>query len=659
MAYKPTDIFFFPLVEGNVRTTGGSLSLGVGELAFVNINSTTKAEGAKVLSDFSPLPANAKLAIRMGEPNDYVSRSEDNKAISTIPFTLNDVVNVYVDAPQKKGVSVDDFVIGFNGTDGSEIELDNSENEVINVTLSDGPISMIGLPDNKFTFNINLTAPINGVKNDTLAPGDTGYDALENDSWTMEEIMENAFKELKGRTFPGNIPITDYVDIMLVNSTNPATLPGTAVTTYNLNLQDQGFQSDLGKVQAQYPGLDVKRVEWNDGKTTYAVMGTALPAAYQAKSDFLLKGCEACPAGYAELAQGFVYEVVIEDPTDQTATVQAIPGATAGTAVLNDTEGDTNTYSVVTDDALTEAEITAFIGANAGTQAINLVAKDVADLCESAAPASVAWTAGEVCNTTTETYQIRLKDTDCGESRLEELQLAYSDLIITEVAGTDTACQRTYETTVNTSFVCEDCDPIFRDVFTSEAPESYDGIAWTTPEKEYDGTAKLGIRIRGKRSTLSGSELLRDNMPFFDDSVSISLAGGYQMYTNESYLAGTNERFTVKYFSRKSPAHNLGGNLRKYEEEAQMHFRGRGRHVGNNFGKIVTGQETRLKGLQNYIVYSVTIAPHKYASNFQQGQTGAFTYHFPVEIGKQQALEDVLNKLAAATGNVQVQAVSK
>lgn len=660
MSYKPKDQFFPALVEGNVRTTGGSLSLGVGELAFVNINSTTKAEGAKVLSDFTPLPANAKLAIRMGEPNDFVSRSEDNKAISTIPFTLDDVVNVYVDAPQKKGVSVDDFVIGFNGEDGTEISLENSENEVIQVTLSEGPISMIGIPDNKFTFSINLTAPIEGTKNTTLAPTDPGYADLPSDSWTMEEIVENAFKELKGRTFPGNIPITDYVDIMLVNSNNPETLPGTTITTYNLSLEDQGFQSDLGKVQAQYPGLDVKRVEWNDGRTTYAVMGTALPAEYQAKSDFLLKGCDDCPAGYSELAQGFVYEVVIEDPTDQTAAVQLIPGATAGTAILNDTEGDTNTYSVVTDDALTEAEIAAFIDANAGTQEINLVAKDVADLCESATPASVAWTAGEVCNTTTETYQIRLRDADCsnGESRLEELQAVYPDLTITEVAGSDTACQRTYQTTVSTNFVCEDCDPIFRDVFTSEAPDSYEGIAWTTPEKQYDGTAKLGIRVRGKRSVLSGSELLRDNMPFFDDSVCISLAGGFQMYTNESYLAGTNDRFTVKYFDRKSPAHNLGGNLRKYEEEAQIHFRGRGRHVGNNYGKIVTGQETRLKGLQNYIVYSVTIAPHKYASNFQQGQTGAFTYHFPVEIGKQQALEDVLNKLAAATGNVQVQAVS-
>ena len=169
----------------------------------------------------------------------------------------------------------------------------------------------------------------------------------------------------------------------------------------------------------------------------------------------------------------------------------------------------------------------------------------------------------------------------------------------------------------------------------------------------------MGIRVRGKRAQLGGNEFLRDDMFFYDGSVEISLVGGYQTYTNESYLAGTNERFTVKYFSRKADAQNLGGNLRKFEEEAQMHFRGRSRYVGNNYGKIVNGQETRLEPFAQYIIYSVTIAPHKFVSNFQQPQNGAFNYHFILPLGKQEAFETVLNKLAAAAGLPQVQAVSK
>lgn len=638
MAYKAKDQFFPALVDGNVRTTGSSLTLGVGELAFVDINKTTK-DGVKILADFSPIDPSAKLAIRMGEPKDNVSRSEDNKAISTIPFKLEDVVNIYADAPVRPGVKVDDFIIGYNGTAGSEIELDNAENEAIEVCLKGDLMGMIGLPDRKHVARINLTAPIDGVKNT---------------DWTMHEIVENAYLELKNYKLPGNIAITDYVDVMLVNSENPI-LPGVASTFYSLVLSDDGTQSSLGKVQAQYPALDVKRISWEGGNTTYSVIGASLPTAYQATADFILKGCAACPAGYTTLSQGVVYEVVIEDPTDLTATVQALPGATVSTAILNDTVGDTNTYSVVTDDALTQGEIDTFITANP-TAVINLINADVADLCESATPAAVVWVAGESCNTDTEAYSIVLPDDECGVARLAELQLAYPDLTIAQ--GASAACQTTYTTTVNTNLVCDECDDIFRDVFVSEGPALYDNVAWIKTPKVYSPTALMGIRVRGKRATLSGSELLRDDMPFFDGSVEISLAGGYPTYTNESYLFGTNDRFTVKYMSRKADAQNLGGNLRKFEEEAQMHFRGRGRYVGNNYGKMVNGQETRLKGLANYITYSVTIAPHNYVSNFQQAQNGATTYHFLVELGKQGALEGVLNKLAAATGLPQVQAVS-
>lgn len=732
MAYKAKDQFFPPSVEGNVKTTGDSTTLGVGEIAFVDIN-----DGVKILTDFSPLNPSAKLAIRMGEPKDNVSRSEDNKAISTIPFKVKDVVNIYVDAPDRAGILVDDFIIGYNGEEGSEIDIDNAENELIELTLKGDLMGMIGLPDRKHVARVNLTAPIEGTK---------GVD------WTMHEIVENAYLELKNYKLPGNIPITEYVDIILVNSENPETLPGTASTFYSLVLSDEGTQSNLGAVQAQYPALDVKRLSWEAGKSTYSVIGTSLPAAYQAKADFILKGCEACPAGYSAIEQGVVYEVVLEnDGADATATVQALPGAVALSAVLNETVGDTTTYSVVLDDELTAGEIATFIGSNP-TASINLISKDVADLCESATPASVAWVAGESCNSTTERYTITLKNDDCSGNRLADLQLAYpgltisvaftaasSELTLSGTSGTanvtidgvnylatfnadltttasdfvtahaaailsatgqvvtanagvltfavtadsfdepsianvsgdlagavvttytddEFACQTRYETTVNTNLVCEECDAIFRDVFVSEGPGLFEGIGWVKAAKTYSSTAKMGIRVRGKEAKLGGNEMLRDDMFFFWGSVEISLVGGYPTYTNESYLAGTNERFTVKYFSRKADAQNLGGNLRKYEEEAQMHFRGRGRYVGNNYGKIVSGQETRLDPFSQYPIYSVTIAPHKYVSNFQQPQNGAFTYHFILPLGKQEAFEGVLNKLAAAAGLPQVQAVSK
>lgn len=737
MSYKPKDQYFPALVDGQIRTTGSSLTLGIGEIAFVDI-SRTSSSGVQLLSDFSDLPPSHKLAIRIGEPRDYVSRSESNKTLSSIPFNLRDVTNIYVDAPQKAGIDVDDFVIGYNGATGSEIDLDNAENEVIEVCLKGDVMGYIGLPDRKHIANINLTAPITGVK---------GTD------WTMHEIVENAFIELKNYRLPGNIPITDFVDVMLVNSENPATLPGSGSTTYNLIVEDGGTQSELGAVQAQYPALNVQRVGWEAGRTTYSTVATSLPTAYQPSRRYVVKGCEACDAGYTELSEGLVYQVVIADPTDQTTTVQALSGATAGTAMRIDLVGDTSTYTVVTDNALTTTEINTFVSANP-TAKITLIADDVVDLCQGPQPAAVAWVAGETCNFTTEVYKITLRDTECNESRLPELQAAYPNLTIaqdgtatraitltgasgtanvniggtnylatfaTDLATTATnfvaahaaailsthrvtvtsnggvlnlaynlpdapstlavtgasgdlsgtiaaavntlasgLCQRTYYTTVNTTLVCNECSAEFRDIFTSEAPASFEDVAWEREPKVYSATARMGIRVRGKRSSLSGNEFLRDNMPFFDDSVEIDLVGGFPVYTNESYLEGTAEdRFAVKFFNRKSPAHNLGGNLRKYEEEAQVNFRGRNRYMFNNYGKIVNGQETRFEGLDNYIVYSITVSPHRFSSNFQQAQTNAFTYHIPVSLGHQGDLETVINRLAAAAGLPLVQAVSE
>nr|MCH9664263.1 hypothetical protein [Gammaproteobacteria bacterium] len=415
MSYKPKDQYFPALVDGSVRTTGSSLTLGIGELAFVDLSRTSNT-GVQILSDFSNLLPTSKLAIRIGEPRDYVSRSESNKTLSSIPFDLKDVHSIYVDAPQKKGIDVDDFVIGFNGADGSEIDLDNAQNEIIEVCLKGDVMGYIGLPDRKHIANINLSAPITGVKGE---------------DWTMHEIIENAFIELTNYELPGRIPITDFVDIILVNSENPASLPGSSSTTYNLVVEDGGTQSELGAIQAQYPSLNVQRVQWEAGRTTYSTVATSLPTAYQPGRRFVVKGCEACDAGYTELSEGLVYQITTADPTDQTAAVQALPGATAGTAVRIDLVGDTSTYTVVTDDALTQTEIDAFILANP-TARVELIAQDVVDLCQGPQPATVAWVAGESCNFTTEVYKITLRDTECNESRLPELQAAYPGLTIAQ-----------------------------------------------------------------------------------------------------------------------------------------------------------------------------------------------------------------------------------
>lgn len=735
MASKAKDINFPSSVEGNIRTTGGSLTLGNGELAIVNVKESVSGKGAKVLGDFSNLKRDHKLAIRMGSPYVGVSRSEDNKPLSSIPFKISDVKDIRVSVPERLGVKVDDMIIGFNGKPGTGIDLDVEDVDSIDLTIKGDLLRMIGIVAGEYTIHYQILAPVDSIKNttDAVAPSD---------EWTMQELITEAFEYFKQYQLPTGKKLVDYLDVILTDSSNGEPV-GTVQNFYQLVIEDSGFKSALGNVQAQYPELEVTQETSDTGLSTYVVKADSLPTAYQAKAGAILKGCESCPPNYTALTDGVVYEVEITNPEDETATVQALPGAETGSAQRNNVTGDTSTYSVVTDNALTAGEISTFEAANPGSK-IYLISDDVVALCKEADKPAVAWTLQATdCRYSTEDYTITVADTECGEDRLAELQEQYPDLtiaiadsdksstavtltgttgtatisvgatdytvtfatdlattaanfaansglkatsagaVITIVAPTvDTvsianasgdlagsavatvlpakaACQTTYTTTVNTNLVCEECDDIFRNTFESEAPGMFLGVSWDKEERSWNGTAEMGLRFRAKRSSLSGDEFLRHEIPFIDDSVEISLAGGYPTHVNLNYgSGGENGRFAVKVLQRKAKGQNLGGNLWKFENEAAWHFYGRGMEDRGNYAKLRLGLESRLRGLENYLVYSVNVAPLSYNTDFQQPQNGAMTYHIVCPLGKQEGIEAVLNKMAAAAGLPQIKSVA-
>ena len=638
--HKSQDLYF-TTIDGNVKRTGGSSKLAMGQVAIVDLSKGASIDGAYVVDDFGALSKRAQLEIRCGAPDLGVTRSLDNKSTTSIPFTLNDVVDLRVDAPKKTGISVDDFIIGYNGAAGSEISLDNGDNEVFQLSLSGKAMEYLGYKDGCATVQFQIEAPNEGTK---------GTD------WTDHQIVEQAIEVLQRYELIGQVPLTDYVDIIPVNSTAAGLGGGTQF--YELTLSDDSTFSDLARVQAQYPTLDIKVKSVNEGSTTYITIAGALPAGYQVTIADLIKGCEDCPAGYTQFTDGFVYQITAEsDGVDQAGAIEAaIPGAEAKSSVLVGEEDGKSTYTIVTDDALTQAEIDTFL-ANATFvgSTILLIAEDVAELCNSdAEPVTTAWVAGEECTASTETYTITLADDECGNNRLAELQAAYSDLTI--VVDSQAACQTTYSTTVTTNVVCDECDDLFEGLFSSEAPVDFDLVPWQKAAKVYDENALMGIRFRAKTNILSGSENFRDDMDFVADSVRLSLVGGFPTNVNESYNLGTNGRYTVKLLSRFEPPINWGGNLRNFEDMGRVYFEGARRHEGNNYGKFVFGEETKLKGTAQYVDYILTIEPSRLQGGVTQRVNESRTYHFYAEVGRHQNVEDLLNDLAVAAGIPPVQA---
>lgn len=559
MASHAPQTLFFVTNQGSVSTTGGSTRIAKGQLGLVDKGGVPTAAGLPVVTTVTPIATdrNRLYELRLGIAPLTPTRSQSNKAYSTVPFKLSEIVDVKVNYP-KMGVSVDEFIIGYNGINpDTALVMSNGDNEVIDITLSGEAIGMLGYPEAKVTVKLYLEAPNTGT-------------------FTMHEIVEKGVERLKNVTLVGGVPITNYIDITPVNSTNAATVTGTDLTFYTLKVDDKGNHTALGLVQAQYPGLIVKRETFvpgtaTSGVSTYVVLSSSLPSAYS--------------LSVAALAD---------------ANCDGIPEKTVTTS-------------------------------------------------------TIAWVEGATCTAIEEKYTIQLRDTNCGDDRLAELQDAYPNLEIVISNDRDDnpivgACQTQYETTVLTNVVCEECSPLLRDLFVSEPPAPFGGIHWTPEAKTYDGSALMGIHLKGKVNILAGGEEYRDELPFVYSSTRLSIANAAPGMVSESFNIGTNGRFAVKLMSIATEPEAMGGQFYDMEERTRVYFENRQRLAGNNYGKLVLGQESHLKPTAQYVDYVVRVRTNRFAQAFSGEVVENFDYHILVEAGYATAVHDLLTTLAAGNG---------
>jgi hypothetical protein len=559
MASHAPQTLFFVTNQGSVSTTGGSTRIAKGQLGLVDKGGVPTAAGLPVVTTVTPIATdrNRLYELRLGIAPLTPTRSQSNKAYSTVPFKLSEIVDVKVNYP-KLGLSVDEFIIGYNGINpDTALVMSNGDNEVIDITLSGEAIGMLGYPEAKVTVKLYLEAPNTGT-------------------FTMHEIVEKGVERLKNVTLVGGVSILNYIDITPVNSTNPSSVTGTNFTFFTLELEDKGNHTALGLVQAQYPGLVVKRESFRPGTATSGT-STYVVIASSAPSDFALV-----------------------------------------TGYVSDTDCDG-----IPDTSLSEAK--------------------------------VAWAEGKECTAIEKKYTIQLRDTECGDNRLAELEEAYKDLdIIVSLDGDDNeisgACQTQYETTVLTSVVCEDCSPLLRDLFVAEAPAPFSGIHWTPEATTYDGTALMGIHLKGKVNIFAGGEEYRDELPFVYSSTRLSIANAAPGMVSESFNIGTNGRFAVKLMSIATEPEAMGGQFYDMEERTRVYFENRQRLAGNNYGKLALGQESHLKPTAQYVDYVVRVRTNRFAQSFSGEVVENFDYHILVEAGYAGDVHSLLTTLAAGNG---------
>lgn len=431
--HKPWDRPYFVL-GGSVMKNGFSLNLAEGQFGIFNVSKQTP-RGSIAVESFKGASRDTEFELKLGSngPGNIPGvRSVSDKKYSSFPFHLRDVMDVRVSAPKKRDDAVDELIIGYNGIDPTTaIKLIPGDEKEIYIELTGKALEYIGAPEGIWGITVPLSAPaflpdVCSPTQDLCAPVD------------MLPIITGAVDYIKSYNIKG-VPFEEFAEVSPVIELPGVVRTGTNTSTlFTLQICDTGDAGALALVQQQYPDLQVIRITRKGPLSTYQVakLGTVAvpataPAAFTQTIPSIMKGCEACPAGFTELPGGLLYAVSLEDDgANQTSVIQALPGAVAGTAKKADgQEYGVGFYTVVIDNELTDAEIATFMTANP-TAVVEYV-NAILPICENGTVTTATWTTGYTVTATTQAYTIDLPDNECGQSRLAELQIAYPNLTIT------------------------------------------------------------------------------------------------------------------------------------------------------------------------------------------------------------------------------------
>lgn len=412
-----------PMIVTSVLTSGGTANLAKGQLAIVK--DKAGANGAIAISSFAGMSKKEKIKIRVGRgglPSGL--RAQHVAFEETGYFPMENIIEIKAYAPTHVELKVDEFEIGYGGLTSDEgLFIPEGKSAVMDIVIYGHPSAMFfGQKEHIITKRV-----------------------YRKEGQTMQEVIRQLVKDLKTESVPStmmgsfssvNDNLSNYLDISVIDSTN-GNLQGTAWVTSTINVVDAGESNDLAVIQAQYPLYKVEKTDRRGNVTEYTILHLAsdtLADATVVTTDVLGKGCADCQAGYDLLAGGVVYNVSLEDDgVTQVTLVDDLPGYVSGTVLKIGQKDGVGTYSIVLDNALTDAEITTFLATNAiASTATFRNLGQVTAVCSDSTTATYTWADGETCYANTKAYNIVLPDTDCGASRLTELQTAYPQLTIVE-----------------------------------------------------------------------------------------------------------------------------------------------------------------------------------------------------------------------------------
>jgi len=735
---KAFDRSFF-LIDGAVKTTGGSINLAKGQLAAVDQTKAT-ADGLKVISSFAGAPKDKKnFSLRVGIEAKTPGRSYSDKSYSTVPFALNEIKELTVSAPKITEHIVDEVVIGYDGTPGSSFDFKTGDAYFrIAVHLKGGAIDFRGGRDGEEFLGVNIDIP-------KCNPFDTCVECDNCTEADAKAIILEAVDRIRRKQLTGGGKVEDFIDVTpILKCDSDLTATTIPYSYYTLSLCDTGDDNAKAIVAAQY-NTPVIRIDRVGSISTYQMLVASAPANLVTGVPSFIKGCTSCPGGYTEVPGGYVYAFTVEDNgVDKTSVIEGISNVVSGTVVKSGNNAGVGFYTAVASAKITDAAIATLLasGQPNNTFTVNLVGL-VSDICTDGSTTTTAWTLGTTVHAVQEAYDLWLPDTICGNNRLAELQEIYPNLVIslaqyltatltgtsgevTFTIGTDTyaadfatnltttavnfvtahatailtnhnlsvtanagvltfvnvgvafptiteantsgdlaatlgtvttynsGCQTKYTTSVLSNFVGDECDAIYKDVYVTEQPAAYQNIDWVVSSLEASvtptGNCLAGIRFKSRVFQLDGDEALRNIVGFTETSTQIQVSAGFPDEIREGIGRLPQGGYTGKYLTRQQHRTHLAGNLRHLEYEGKAYFR----NLSNDkdyLGRLLRGETSNMQdNTKQYINYKLKVSSFNHTSGFAGRINDDINYNFYVEVGKHQAVEDLLNNLAANAG---------
>lgn len=279
---------------------------------------------------------------------------------------------------------------------------------------------------------------------------------------------------------------------------------------YKITKADAGDADAMATVATEF-GItgneSISRVRYQFGQSTYVVISDTSLADATGTDE--VQSIIATGGSAGDFTLTFIGETTAAIPYNATASqlqtaLEALPNINPGDIVVEGgpLPGTATTVTfqgqyakqpvptlVVTDNITGgTATVTTPTPGVASGEDLELINAGIRNACIITTPSSTEWTEGAELDRFEKDYTITLKDNVCGVSRLDELQAAFPDLVISEQSAGD--CVRTFVTSVLSDCVPQGCPA---DVPTWIAPEAFEGIKWVAAPTAPSAATAVGV----------------------------------------------------------------------------------------------------------------------------------------------------------------------